>query len=276
MIGPALDTIAPTVTIVSPASNEVWSITTSPLISWTASDNVGVVSRDILFSADSGKTWNEVGTSIDHDSYAWVTPGTPFINALLRVKVHDAQGNSVTSDVRFCISGMPFFTSADSVTVRANEDFSYKVAYEIPGNPLRYKDTVLQKPDWLNVAGDVFYGKAPVKKGIDTVKVKITAGSLSATLVLVIHVEPTTMTLAGLLAKRDCFGIFRTGKGFCFGANAGAYEVVVYDLAGRVVFSRSAVAGENFVENLPMRSCNVYVVRLMQGLRSLTEKIQAF
>jgi hypothetical protein len=172
------------------------------------------------------------------------------------------------------VIGNPVFTSSDTALIRGGTEFSYKVTYLIPGNPLMYQDTILSKPSWLSMQGDSLYGTAPKVNRNDTVKIKVSAGSVSNTLVLVLHIRSATVgTLAGMQAKKDCFGISSMSNSICFGVNAGAYSIAVYDLAGRVMFSQMGTGTEGFNQRILVNR-NVYVIKLNQGQRSLITKLQ--
>ena len=71
----------------------------------------------------------------------------------------------------------------------------------------------------------------------------------------------------------DYFGISTTGKTIQCGVNAGAYSVKVYDLAGRLLISRNAVATQEMYQNIPVKSSNVSIVRLEQAGKIITKKV---
>jgi hypothetical protein len=71
----------------------------------------------------------------------------------------------------------------------------------------------------------------------------------------------------------DYFGISTMGKTVQCGVNAGAYSVKVYDLAGRLLISRNAVAAQEMYLNIPVKSSNVSIVRLEQAGKIITKKV---
>jgi hypothetical protein len=119
------------------------------------------------------------------------------------------------------VIGKPVFTSPDTASIKGGTAFSYKVVYQIPGNPSMHKDSILSKPSWLNVIGDSLYGSVPKVNRNDTVKIQVSIGNVSNTLVLVLHIKTSTGTLVGMSIVK-----------------AHPYKVMVYDLAGRIVFSK--------------------------------------
>ncbi|MBC7080830.1 MAG: right-handed parallel beta-helix repeat-containing protein [Thermoplasmatales archaeon] len=101
-----IDKTAPTVKVIYPNGGEVLGGTIT--IRWTASDNIGVASIDLLYSADAGLTWNLIASNIPNTgSYNWNTAGLPYgSNYMIKIIAKDIAGNkaSDTSDGTFTIT----------------------------------------------------------------------------------------------------------------------------------------------------------------------------
>ncbi len=89
------DTEDPVVTVTAPNGGETWDIGEIYSITWTASDNVGVTSIDILLSLDGGMTFPEtIATGEANDGlYDWYVDSDATIEARVKVIAHDAAGN---------------------------------------------------------------------------------------------------------------------------------------------------------------------------------------
>jgi hypothetical protein len=102
------DETAPSVTVTVPNGGEVWDIDSTYDISWTATDNVGVTSVDILLSSDGGATYPDtIATGETNDGvYPWLVDAGVTLTARVKVIAHDGAGNSGedASDVDFEIS----------------------------------------------------------------------------------------------------------------------------------------------------------------------------
>jgi hypothetical protein len=113
------DTTPPTATVNAPNGGENWTAGSTHNITWTATDNVGVTSVDILYSTD-GSTFSSIATgSANTGSYSWIVPNTPTSTAFVKVIAYDAAGNSGSdvSNAAFTIS--PPDTTPPTVTVTA-------------------------------------------------------------------------------------------------------------------------------------------------------------
>jgi Bacterial Ig domain len=113
------DTTPPTVTVNAPNGGENWTAGSTHNITWTATDNVGVASVDILYSTD-GSTYSSIATgSANTGSYSWIVPNTPTTTAFVKVIAYDAATNSGqdVSNAAFTIS--PPDATAPTVTVTA-------------------------------------------------------------------------------------------------------------------------------------------------------------
>src|SRR5262249_40399191 len=105
------DTTAPTVTVTAPNGGENWAVGSTHSITWSASDDVGVTSVDILYSTTGASgTFTAIASGVANTgSYSWKVPNTPSSNAFVEVVAHDAAANSGTdlSDAAFTISAPP-------------------------------------------------------------------------------------------------------------------------------------------------------------------------
>jgi beta-lactamase superfamily II metal-dependent hydrolase len=93
--GTPLDTTPPFARIVTPNGGEVLAEGTLTLITWTATDNVGVTVVDLAYSLDGGAGWTSLALNEPNDgSFSWLIPNVPSTQALVNVVAHDAAGNS--------------------------------------------------------------------------------------------------------------------------------------------------------------------------------------
>ena len=101
------DMADPVVAVTYPNGGELFVGGTTENLAWTATDNVGVTSVDLLLSrSGAGGTYETIATGIANTgSYPWVVtlPGSE--NCWLKVVAHDAAGNtgSDVSDMLFAI-----------------------------------------------------------------------------------------------------------------------------------------------------------------------------
>jgi subtilisin family serine protease len=121
----APDTIAPTLTIVTPSGDsDIGGGTTTP-IKWRESDNTGVIRRVLEYSGDNGNTYQEMinivaPSSGELQTFNWQVPvGLSTDNGgRIRITIYDGAGNS-TSQVsvgRFTIWPLPIITDAEFIT----------------------------------------------------------------------------------------------------------------------------------------------------------------
>jgi len=90
------DVTAPVVTVTAPAGGETWKAGSTHTVTWTATDNVGVTTVDVEYSIDGGGTypyWIAIGIP-NSGSTSWTVPNTASPTARVRVKAHDAAGNT--------------------------------------------------------------------------------------------------------------------------------------------------------------------------------------
>jgi hypothetical protein len=101
------DGTAPVVTVTAPNGGEAWDIGSIQNITWTATDDVGVTSIDILLSTDGGATYpHMIATGEANDgTYPWLVDGDPTLTARVKVIAYDAASNSAfdVSDADFGI-----------------------------------------------------------------------------------------------------------------------------------------------------------------------------
>jgi hypothetical protein len=90
------DGTAPSVTVGAPNGGETWDIGTSYDITWTATDNIGVVSISIVLSDDGGATYPDTlaGGEANDGVYPWLVDRPATMNARVKVIARDAAGNS--------------------------------------------------------------------------------------------------------------------------------------------------------------------------------------
>jgi len=102
-----VDGEAPQVTVTQPDGGETWYVDGFFVINWTATDNVGVTSIDILLSTDGGATYpHTIATGEANDgAYTWQVPATPTTQARIKVIAYDGvnSGEDV-SDADFTIA----------------------------------------------------------------------------------------------------------------------------------------------------------------------------
>jgi len=89
------DLQAPVVDVTAPAANAVLQVGTMPNITWTATDNVGVVSRAIYFSSNNGTAWTKVDSAAGNTgTYQWTVPNNMSKQCKVKVIAYDAAGNA--------------------------------------------------------------------------------------------------------------------------------------------------------------------------------------
>ncbi len=102
------DLINPAVSVTYPNGGEVLYIGAPTLLTWYASDNIGVTSVDVNLSRNGvGGPWETIATAVPNTgSYSWTVSGPITTTAYLRVVAHDAGGNTATdlSDAEFQIA----------------------------------------------------------------------------------------------------------------------------------------------------------------------------
>jgi agmatine deiminase len=101
----------PHAALTAPNGGELWITGESHDITWTATDDVGVTSVDLLLSTDSGATFPQTIASglANTGSYAWTVPALFSAHARVKVVAHDADGNAGedASDADFTLALAP-------------------------------------------------------------------------------------------------------------------------------------------------------------------------
>ncbi len=102
-----LDVTPPTVQLTSPVGGETWGPSSAHDVTWTASDNLGVDSVSIEYSAAGAPgPWTLVARGLANTgTFAWTLPSATTESALVRVIAYDAALHtaSATSDSTFTI-----------------------------------------------------------------------------------------------------------------------------------------------------------------------------
>jgi hypothetical protein len=89
------DVTPPTATVTAPNGGESWTAGSTRIITWTASDNIGVTAIDLSYSIDGGANFTPIATGIANTgTYAWAVPNQPTANAFVKVVAYDAAANS--------------------------------------------------------------------------------------------------------------------------------------------------------------------------------------
>ena len=129
------DSSPPQVGITAPNGGEIIDTASSFVISWTATDDMGIVSQDLQLSTDGGNNWTSIapGLAGTVNSYAWTVPViTNNQTDRVRIIARDAACNAGvdSSDANFTIWNPPasFTHNADApiyITSGGYEAFIY-------------------------------------------------------------------------------------------------------------------------------------------------------
>jgi hypothetical protein len=123
-----LDTVAPTVNVLSPNGGESWYIGETHDLIWTASDNRLIPNPIVIgLSADNGSSYSALASSqTNSGSYLWTVPSMSAPHAKIKISASDSFGNigSDESDAAFSLAGVsisitPLFT-LDTVAPTVN------------------------------------------------------------------------------------------------------------------------------------------------------------
>ncbi len=89
------DNTAPSVSVTVPNGGETWDPGSEQLITWNASDNVGIAANKIDYSTDGGTDWISIidWTGGNPETYAWSVPNTPSSQCLVKISSRDASDN---------------------------------------------------------------------------------------------------------------------------------------------------------------------------------------
>ncbi|HEX7186303.1 MAG TPA: Ig-like domain-containing protein [Thermoanaerobaculia bacterium] len=95
VIAQPIDTIPPTVQVISPNGGEILTPGQTALIRWTSTDNVGVIAHDVKLSSDNGLNFSDIVTNLpgSAQSFSWIVPDAPTSQGVIRVVARDAAGN---------------------------------------------------------------------------------------------------------------------------------------------------------------------------------------
>jgi hypothetical protein len=90
----------PTATLVTPNGGEWWACGSSQLISWEASDNIGIRVIDLNYSTDGGSSWIKIveGLPDTGSTYLWEIPLIPTDRCKLGISVYDYAGLSAEDE----------------------------------------------------------------------------------------------------------------------------------------------------------------------------------
>ena len=90
-----VDNTPPSVSVIFPNGGETFQAGDTCVISWTASDNVGVTDVNILFSTTGGYQWISIAMGETNNSeYEWIIPNIPSEMCLVKIQAFDAARNS--------------------------------------------------------------------------------------------------------------------------------------------------------------------------------------
>lgn len=138
-----LDTIAPELTLLSPAGGEAWYIGDSHPILWTASDfSLPANPVSLLYSLNSGVSYLPIASGLANSgSYMWPMPSTQSYGSRVRIVVVDGFGNqSLASSPLFAITFVPP-AAPDNVNVDISNSVNAVITWDavtqtIYGSPI--------------------------------------------------------------------------------------------------------------------------------------------
>lgn len=105
-----IDNTNPSVTLTSPNGSELWDITSTYNITWTATDNISIASKDIYYSINNGSDWIKLDNSSGNTgTWPWTIQSTPSNLCKVRVRAYDQSGNigQDISDAVFEVQEIP-------------------------------------------------------------------------------------------------------------------------------------------------------------------------
>ena len=111
------DQQAPVVSVTLPSGGEDLQPGTTFSIEWTATDNVGVVSRAIYFTDDNGSDWAIVDSAAGNTgSFDWTVPTTSSADCMIKVFAYDAAGNvGANESAQFGVGGSGVIPNAFNI-----------------------------------------------------------------------------------------------------------------------------------------------------------------
>lgn len=88
------DTQAPSVTVLSPNGSEIWGGGTIHSVTWTATDNVGVVAVDVFYREGASEPWTQIAKGLENTgSFVWHVHNTPTTGSRVRIVARDGVAN---------------------------------------------------------------------------------------------------------------------------------------------------------------------------------------
>ncbi len=123
------DTTPPTVQVISPEGGEILTGNSIYYITWEASDDVGIVTPEVIsFSTDGGASYNVIGTcDAGLTSYAWTVPNITTTQGKIKVSVADTSYNLGygESDGLFSISRVAGYWYVDAASPEGGSGTMY-------------------------------------------------------------------------------------------------------------------------------------------------------
>lgn len=94
----SVDKKAPAVSISQPSTMARYTPGSTVSITWSSTDNIGVVSASLVYSVDRGKNWIDISQSVPASgTYSWTIPEGLSGSVMIRVNARDAAGNVGTA-----------------------------------------------------------------------------------------------------------------------------------------------------------------------------------
>jgi hypothetical protein len=88
------DMVPPSVTVSAPNGGESWTGGQSRMITWTATDNVGVTRVDLFYRDAESLPWTQIAQNVPNTgTFTWFVHNTPSAAARVRVTARDAAAN---------------------------------------------------------------------------------------------------------------------------------------------------------------------------------------
>jgi hypothetical protein len=141
----------PTVTVGTPNGGEVLTGLQNSIIQWTATDDIAVLSVDILLSTDNGANYSPIAVGIPNSySYSWMVNDVASATCLIRIEAADPSQNA-GFDVSDAVFEITTVTNAASHLPR----LALHPAAPNPFNPLTTLHFDLPRGErvWLEVLG---------------------------------------------------------------------------------------------------------------------------
>jgi hypothetical protein len=281
----AADTTKPVVMVITPSSVSMYS---TYIIRWIATDASGIASRTVDFY--NGSAWIPIGTSTV-DTLRWNAPSAVGDSFQFRVTVVDSSPNAnigVGLSGRFridtCICIAPVVTISMPAKINKGSTFQMAWTESSPSSPIASRvllfsqnngttyDTIAKPSSNLLVWNVPSIAIAQCRMRIVVTAATGRSGTgTSGQFAIVDPAAPIVQVTNTDIT--DFFGIWTMGKTVRLGVNAGAYSVKVYNLAGRLMMSRNAVASQGMYQSIPVTSSSALIVRLEQAGKMLTKKV---